>query len=52
MAFSYFYNSPKKPAAVYDRSRNSLILKAEREGCEIVIRDAEGRGIQIINKGK
>tara|TARA_R110000868_G_scaffold290022_1_gene550276 strand:- start:21236 stop:21394 length:159 start_codon:yes stop_codon:yes gene_type:complete len=52
MAFSYFYNSPNKPVAVYGKSRNALIVKAEREGCEITIRDAEGRGIQIINKGK
>ena len=47
----YFYNSPNKPVAVYHESRNKIIDLAKKEGCEIVIRDNTGAGIQTINKG-
>jgi hypothetical protein len=46
----YFYNSPNKPVAVWNKSLIMIRKLAENEKCEIIIRDKTGAGVEIINK--
>ncbi len=47
---SYYYNTSKKPVAVFNKSLIAIAIMAEKEGEEIIIFDSCARPIKAVNK--